>query len=246
MIAFFLWFGVGSTLQAQSSAFEAGLLAYDRGDYAAAISAWSAMPNPSGEVWFNLGKAYLELGDRGRSLLALRRAAEQLPRDADVNLLLVQLRVQTQTTTEPSDPLFMLSQITGGMLTLNELAWLSFGLWCGLFGMMALTRWFSAQADLGRLFANGLAVTQVILVGLLLSRIMIEALYPAAVVIVPSAQAYTGAGADYLPIMRVPNATEVRVIASEGDWVRVILADGHQGWLERSAIDTVRGQTPPP
>jgi len=62
---------------------------------------------------------------------------------------------------------------------------------------------------------------------------------PLAVVVDFSAQVMSGSDNGYLPLYELYSAAEMRLLEEEGDWVRFVLPDGRQGWINQSALAVV-------
>jgi len=70
------------------------------------------------------------------------------------------------------------------------------------------------------------------------SRVFVESNRPAALA-VSDAVVMSGPGEDYLEIYRLYSAAELRILEQRGDWVRFILPDQRQGWIQKAAIEIV-------
>ncbi len=86
---FLLVLAIAGTASASENAraFMAGIEAYGKGDWPAAIDAFERLAeggSDSGQLFYNLGNAYLKNDDLGRALLWYERALKRTPDDPDL------------------------------------------------------------------------------------------------------------------------------------------------------------------
>lgn len=214
--------------------------AYSVGDYASAITLYEAVLNAGyrdAVVYFNLGNAYFERDDLGRALVSYRIAQHGMPRDADLNrniALVRALRVDVQG--DETALIDTLAVMTRDVLTLTELTGLvlvCWSLWFMLFTAWAVHPPVRLQLRLWVMLIGILTGLGLILLS---GRGYVKASRPTAVVTSFQTEAMSGPGEAYVPLFTLHSAAEGRVLAQEGDWVRLLLPDGRQAWLHRDAI----------
>ncbi len=84
--------------------FIAGVEAYKASDYDAAITAFEHIAQSgvrNGQLFYNLGNAYLKNNNLGRAILWYERALQLLPNDPDLKFNLTYARSLTQDAVEP-------------------------------------------------------------------------------------------------------------------------------------------------
>ncbi len=103
--------------------------------------------------------------------------------------------------------------------------------------------WIVRPAERARLHTSivVLAVGWGVLMILFVGRVFVETQRPKAVVTAFEAQVMSGPAEDYVPLYTLYAAAEVRVMDEQGGWVRFMLPDGQQGWLESDSIQRVDG-----
>jgi tetratricopeptide (TPR) repeat protein len=243
MVALSLGVLVSRAQQTAAEAAREAEAAYQRGEYARAIALYEqllAAGLRDGALYYNLGCAYFEAGDLGRAMLNFRRASVLNPRSAEVNRALAlarALRVDIQG--DETAPIDTLAAATIGLLTPLELGWLAllaWVIWCMLLMLAVLLpvwrgrlRW--ALAGWGAV----LLLSAVLLVG----RVYAETARPSAVVTAFLAPVMSGPGDDYLEIFDLYAAAELRILEARGDWARLLLPDGRQGWIALVNIERV-------
>jgi tetratricopeptide (TPR) repeat protein len=217
-------------------------LAYLNGNYQEAVDLYEAVLSmvQMGDLYFNLGNAYYQLGDEGRALVNYSRAAEYMPRDEELrfNLALVRSRRVNSVVGEAG----FWESVAASLketITSTELAAIIIILWwasCGLF-VLKYTRFrkhFLPRAAL--VLSVGLFVLMAML-GVI--RFVVGSRHPSAVIVSENVQAMSGPSIDYLELFMLYDADEVRVIQREGDWVRVQLPDLREGWIQSAEVEEI-------
>lgn len=205
--------------------------AYELGDYVTAIGHYeSAILNgeENGTIYYNLGNAYYQSGFLGHAMLNYRRAATYLPRDAE---LAAQIhRVQSEridAASEDSGWLNISANLSAEFLTFYEMSIIVFILWLIFFTMLG----FSIKNEFWEIPSRVIGTILLMVLLLLGSRFYVETQHPAAVVLSPETQVYSGPGEDYLSLFKIYEAAEIRVLGNRGDWLKFSLPDGQQGWI---------------
>lgn len=216
---------------------------YEAGNYEAALVNYEALVSSGVQdsaVYINLGHTYFQLQDFGRALASYRHAQAFHPRDSQVNSSLARVR-SLRTDIQGDETAFIdsIAAMTIPILTTTELTWLMVGVWCLFFvfvtGIIVRKQW---RDTLRGVFVL-LMVT--LLLGLLLwgCRLYVDHFRPAGVVIEPSVSVMSGPAVDYLTIYTLHAAAELRVLEQRDGWVRFILPDQRQGWVQAEAIEII-------
>ncbi|MDX1994826.1 MAG: hypothetical protein SF029_20755 [bacterium] len=217
--------------------------AYQQGDYVTAAPLYQSLIDSgfqSAALYQNLGSSYYQMGELGWALLYLRRAQVLDPRyrPLEINLRFV-LEERIDRLNGEAELIDSLGTLTNDLLTLEELAWITFGLWTLWFGLVAQsvlnTRWRGRL----RILVAGMGVVLLICVALLLVRSYVTYQRPPAIVTALSAQVMSGPGEDYLPLYEVYTAAEMRLLDERSGWARFLLPDGRTGWISLAAVERV-------
>jgi tetratricopeptide (TPR) repeat protein len=222
---------------------------YDTGQYGLAAQAYQQLVDQGfaeAALFYNLGNAYYKQGDVGRALLNYRRAERFAPRDADIaaNLKLVraQIAAQPDATTGSEGVAGRLAQLTRTWLTLDELALTVLGAWVVLAVLLIA---FSNSRPGSRLRAAlpyALTITALV-TGLgfagLVSRLYLERTQPEAVVVAEAAVT-DGPGKQDDSTLTLHPGTEVILLETRDDWVRMALPNSDvTGWLPAAVVEAV-------
>lgn len=214
--------------------------AYLQGYYERAITLYEAQVDSgfyNAKLRINLGHAYFMQRDYGRALLNYRAAQALQPRDDTLQQQIVLTRARaSQIHREETDLLTLIADATRLSLSIPELGWLSFGLWCGLFILFSLHTIIKRAQDVQRLFLGAYLVIFFVTFSLFANRIYVETQRPAAVVIDEAVAVYSGPSDDYLQLYTLTTAAEVRILDEVNGWLRFVLPDGREGWIIESAV----------
>jgi len=231
--------------------FEQGNAAYQNEDYLTAISHYEAalqLGYESGEIYFNLGNAYYRNGRLGLAILNYERAALYLPHDANVqfNLQLANLQIKDRVTSPPQFFLiqwgqrlvnFWPARVWAMLLTVAVL------LTAGLFAVYWLIELRRGRRLLKGLIGAGLVIAGLLLIPLSLRQRLEQ--HPAQGIILSSGVSSLAApqpGSTELFI--VHEGTKVRLLAEDGDWYKIELLDGKQGWIRSGDLGRIVHSNP--
>lgn len=206
-------------------------LAYDAGNYEAAISLYEfALLNDAdnGALYINLGHAYYMAGQSGKALQTYLQAEHYLPRHKILSEQIELIRRERNNTLiGQADWVTTTYNLTANYLTVSELSIIIFGLWIVWFIMLgvALKRngWWIPLILIGLILF--------ISIGLLGTRLYLDNERPIAVILVDEVQVKSGPDASFLDLFTLYEANELRVVERRDGWVRFVLVDGRQGWI---------------
>ena len=220
---------------------------YEQGDYAEAAQQYEGLISlgyRDAAVHYNLGNAYLEIGDLGRAVLNYLRAEELSPRDPDVlaNLELARSRTVDQLEAEGDSLVASVANFGRQWATPVEFGVAAIVLWAagglamaGLILRPAMRR--RALLRTGAVVA--LAVMLVPLV-LLLSMLYSNPYDNTGVVTAGTVEVVSGPGPQFSEEFTLHSGAQVRLTGSRHGWLRVALPGGElQGWLPSHAIEAV-------
>ncbi len=214
--------------------------AYAAGDFETAIVLYQSLVDGGmrdSAVYFNLATSYHQNARTGFALVNYRRAQRLAPRDLTITARIAEIQGERlDVQGEETVLLDRLGTAVAGVLTLGELALLSFVLWSGWFGgAILLVVRPSLRAPL-RAVMIVFGVVAAATTALFASRWYVETYRPLAVVVAEQAEVLSGPGEDYLLLYELSEAAEMRVVRQQEQYARVVLPDGRLGWLSTEAI----------
>ena len=220
---------------------------YERGEYAEAVQQYEALVAlgyREATLHYNLGNAYLQRGDLGRSILNYLRAEDLSPRDPDIvaNLELARGRTVDQLQVEGDSLVASVSDFGRRWGTVGEVGIVALLLWAitgTAAGAIILRPAMPGRAVLWGGTAVSFIVTLALL-ALLLSMLYSNPYENTRVVTAGTAEALSGPGPQYSKGFTLHSGAQVRLVDSRHDWMQVALPGGElQGWLPAHAIEAV-------
>ena len=217
--------------------------AYNAGDFSKAAKLYRQLIDAgvkNGEVYFNLGNTYYQLKDLGHALLFYRRAESFMPRDENLRLNMMRVRVQRGDGISAESGIdWQIVHLTSDILSRDELIWLLIGvLWLGCSLGIAYYLQPSRRAVLKWMAMFNIVMFGVV-GGLCLIRIVVQDTHLPAVILAENVSVMTGPGSDYLEIFTLHAASEIRIIETKDEWVRFQLPDLREGWIKESNLELV-------
>ncbi len=217
--------------------------AYRSGKYAEAIKGYEALlaaDYRSADLYYNLGSSYIQHQELGRGILFLERAYLLAPRDTDIqhNLNLARQQLQDDISEVPS--FFLLSWWNSWALGASALVWSILGLLLVWGGIAGLVLWQIGRERQWRKrgFLWGLPLLLLGLIPLLLAftRVQITENSPYAILQNSEIMLYNAPDQASEELFKLHEGTKVEIIDRIGEWNKVRLLNGDQGWLARETM----------
>ncbi len=237
--------GTGATTEDTGSArarrFLDAVVAYEKGEYQAAVDGFEELAEkgaPTPDLGYDLGNAYLKLGDLGRAILWYERAARLAPGDPDVryNLELARSRTRDAAPSESTDWSRLLFFWRGHLAT-RTLWLLAAGLNALFWAALAL-RLFLRRRGLHRFGAVCLALA--LLLGL---SAAVDAMDPATrnlgIVLPGELPVRAGIAPESTELFRLHAGARVRVERSETGHLRIRFGEDKVGWVPADQVGRV-------
>jgi tetratricopeptide (TPR) repeat protein len=197
----------------------------------------------SGELYYNLGNAHYRLGDPARAILNYERALRLMPGDDDLrnNLQVANLRVIDRI--EPTPRLFLWDYWDGvkGALSTRGVVWTAYGLFVAFSAAVILfligRTYAFRKASVIAATVSGLLLGSSLI--LLYARVSDDNRSDEAIVLVNLTTVKNSPDARSSDAFVLHAGVKVRVIDAVNEWLKIRLADGKVGWMERSAAETI-------
>jgi tetratricopeptide (TPR) repeat protein len=218
-----------------SNDFDAANRLYEKGDYAAAATAYQKLTTDgraSASLLFNLGNACFKNGQVGRAIAAYRQAEELAPRDPDIRANLK----------------FVLSAVPGNnprvssldraldLMTLNERGfWTALAFWIW-FGCLALAQAKPALKNNLRSLVTAAAIFAVCFGAWYLQGLISRATDRKIVVIAPTAAVRFGPLEESQISFNVRDGNELKLLGTKDKWLQVTDASNRSGWIPKNDV----------
>lgn len=216
--------------------------AYQRGDYAAAATAYNQIVSSgsgTAGVYFNLGTAQLKAGQRGSAILSFERALRLDPSDADAAFNLAEAQKGNIDKIIGATEEAPLIERLGAQVP-ERAAGLAFLLaWLIGHGIL-LARWFWRRSSVVLGWAGGAALAAALLLGPLFALGAWERSHsPYAIVVTQMAPVREGPAKDFKATFEIHEGLKVRVLRNENGFVRIRLPNGTEGWVDDHQAATI-------
>jgi tetratricopeptide (TPR) repeat protein len=232
--------------QSPEQVFQQGNMLYQQGSLEEARKAYETLLGQgyvSGELYYNLGNVYYRTGNIARGILFYERAARLIPQDEDLqhNLALANLRITDRI--EPTPRLFIWDAWEGlkHTLSLQGLTWLTFFGYLVVIAFVALLL-LGGSFTVRRVGLIGTAVTGVLfllLLGMFIGRLADLGATDEAILMASVATVKNSPDPKSSDAFVLHSGVKLWVIDRVSEWVKIRLADGKQGWVERSSIEVI-------
>jgi hypothetical protein len=227
--------------------FEKGNAYYEKGQYADAVAAYESVLNDkqhSSEVYFNLGNAYYKLNKVAPSIYNYEKALVLNPSDKESlnNLKFAQKRTIDEIKVIPKVGFAKLVRDFTGIYHYNTWAWISVGLAVG-FLLFFIGYYFSQSTGSKQIFFFGMFVAVFLILISISSAIFEKSHFDTekpAIVFAEMTDVKSEPRNGGKPLFVLHEGTKVFVFESIGEWKKIQLTDGTEGWIESSAIKEVK------
>jgi len=244
--------------------------AFVRGNQAAQAGAWNdavsayedavaMLSRDNALLSFNLGTSYAELGELGRAMAHLSRAASssnepspEVLQSARENLERVQRRIELQSAASGAmlDPPPTSWEAVMSALGAPVLAWLALlSGWAFLVLLLARLWRRSIQDAYDGVIGAILMVLAILFIGLgslHWAAIRSNRVAPKAIVIENMVPAREGPGHHRKQEFVLQGGSRVRIVANTPGWSQVRLSSGVEGWIPQASVGLLEGSRIPP
>ena len=197
----------------------------------------------SAELYYNLGNSYYKAGRLGKAVLNYERALKLKPKDENTrfNLKLANLRVKDRIDIPPEFFLFRWNRNV--VLALSVEAWarlftLMLLLASGLFAVRQILS-FNRFRRLSRRIMLTLYLVSILTLIPLLQRYGMEHSRSFGIIVQGSTKSLAAPQEGSTELFIVHEGTRVQVLDSDGDWSKIELIDGKQGWILGTDLEII-------
>ena len=220
---------------------------YTEENYQAALDCFSALEAEgyvSRELYYNIGNCYYKLGNSlGQSILYYERALKLDPsyEDAQVNLAIAREYTLDRIDEVPEFILLTWIKAFRDTMSSDAWAWIALALFLVTAVMVLLFRFGGSPAVRKTAFAMAIIALAFMIISAVFAfnlRSELES-EDGAVVTVPVSSVKSSPGSTDQSLFILHEGTRISVLESLGEWYRIELSDGRQGWLEAEDVEII-------
>ncbi len=246
ILALTLLFLSASSLQAENSLnsfFYEGNRLYSEGKYKEATEQYEFLLQKEKEspaLYYNLGNSHYKMGEKGKALVAYKRALRLNPRDQELryNLRLVQSQLKDQITPQPKNRLTQSYWNLVDSVSLFEWNILFFSFYFLIFILLAVYLLISSKRKiLFRLVT--FAASFALVVSACFAGKTVKNAQRVAIVLSQEVQARYGPSENDAAAFLLHEGAQCRLLTVQNSWVQIRLADGKIAWLPKQAIEII-------
>jgi tetratricopeptide (TPR) repeat protein len=229
----------------EENLFQQGVQAFQNGSYTDAIAKFenaAKQGKVSAALYYNLGNAYYKTDEIGRAVLNYERARRLAPNDADIefNLQIAQLRVVDKIASPETDYFSKLFRNIKNVLALPQWTWLTIILYILLAALLIMR--LLVRNTLSLIARH--AVLPVLILLLIASfflglKIHEDMMVKEAIILDKNTAVMSGPLADATEVFALHEGVKVRIMDRSGEFVRIRLSDGKDGWVSGRALEII-------
>lgn len=226
--------------------FQQGVDAYQKSDYQAAVAHFEAalqQGQESDALYYNLGNACYKLGEIGRAILYYERAKKMNPADDDINfnLAIAQLRVVDKIPSPETDFIFKLWNGIKNILSLEHYAVSALSLYILFMTLIVLQLLFKNTRLVAfvRFSRLPLFILLAMIGSLFVIRVRQDIKVKHAIILVDKVSVVSSPASDSMEMFALHEGVKIQVIAESGEFMRIRLTDGKDGWVRRNVLEII-------
>ncbi|MCF8120263.1 MAG: hypothetical protein K9L83_08655 [Deltaproteobacteria bacterium] len=215
--------------------------AYSEGDFRRAIEGYRELIRTGhgyGQIYYNLGNAYLKADELGMAIWAYERARMLIPRDADLNYNLGYARDQTRDAIPETRSLVDSAFFWLDHVTLTEIFW-GFALLNGLLWSVFLIRLFKRSEWLYYMLILLIPLWGVATASFGVKWYRLDS-DPRAVIVDKAVDVLAGPHPSDTLLFKLHEGALVMVERHEKRWRLIRLTDEKRGWVKAEGLQPVR------
>jgi len=235
-----------TAVYANDNRFENANTLFSEEKYNEAITAYNEILNSgveSAEVYYNLGNAFYKSGALPKAILNYERALLLAPHDKDIRYNLEMANMQITDKLETVGEFFLITWVNGFKNKTKSDTWaiisiISFAVCILLIAIF----FFSRGRSLKQLtFAGAIVLLVVALFAFNFSASQKNKLTQrtSAIVFEPSVSVKSSPSAGGKDLFILHEGTKVNILEELGDWKRIVISDGSEGWMPSTAIEVI-------
>ncbi len=243
LLALLMFFMSFSVFSQNETLFEQGKELYKNGKYQQAINAWMKIlehGEHSAELYFNLGNAQYKMNHIGPSVYYYEKALQLSPNDPDIknNLAFAENARIDAIEPLPQSVFSKWYESFSGIFTFNGWAIIAVAFAIG-FVALFLFYYFAFAEKKKRLLFVGAMLAGSFLVASLTMAFLTYGDYTKnqpAIIFASEIEIKTEPTLGSNVAFKLHEGTKVQILAQDGNWFRIVLEDGKDGWIPASDL----------
>jgi hypothetical protein len=195
--------------------------------------------NPA--LYYNLANTYFKLGKKGFAVLYFERALLLKPFDRDIRANLSHVQTQLEDRIRPlyDEGMFRFLRILLSLMRLKITVYLESVLFGILIMLLLLFLFLPHARRRVRKVLIVIGVLYAIVLIAMLSQYTYRKRYPQGIVLqkVLDVKSSPLTGSDVL--FTLHEGTKFKLIERRGEWIRLSIADGRQGWIDQEGVELI-------
>jgi len=196
--------------------------------------------NPA--LYYNLANTYFKLGMNGYAVLYYERALILKPFDRDIRANLNHIEMQLEDRIRPlyDERMFKFLRVLGSFMRLKTTVYLETVLF-GILMILLLLFLFlpHARQRLRRaLYVMGILYAVVLVA--MISQYAYQKRYPQGIVLQKELDVKSSPLTGSERLFTLHEGNKFKLIERRGEWIRLSIADGRQGWIGQEGVELIR------
>lgn len=220
--------------------------AYSLGEYQNALDIYSQIEQQgyvSVKLWYNMANAYYKLQEDGKAILYYEKALKLDPANADVknNLEIARLKILDKIEVVPEFILTTWAKDLRNMMSSDQWAWFGVVMLVATALLLLVFRHAPKISQRKVAFSLACVTVLVVLVAFIFSinlRVNVQD-NGNAVVLVPVSNVKSAPNSTGGNLFILHEGTKVEVLEQVGQWSKIELSDGRQGWMLSKDFETI-------
>jgi tetratricopeptide (TPR) repeat protein len=228
--------------QSPEEQWQAAGTAYVRGEYREALKAYQQLEASgyrSAALFYNMGNATYRLDEKGLAVFYFLKARHLKPLDRSTRHNLSLVREQLRDQISPLRPFFLYAWWQGAYFLAPAWLWAALGIGSWLLGAGLPARAWLLQRSLSRYLPIVLFVLGMVFLALAWSRHQWDEDPGLAVILEPEVAMHVAPDPQSALAKTLHEGTTVHPLDSLGDWLKIKLPNGEQGWLRGGALGQI-------
>lgn len=220
--------------------------AYKAEQYKEAIQKYESIlstGNYSKELYYNLGNSYYQEKQIASSILHFERALKISPYNKDVQYNLSIAKLELADDIEVLPPFFLAAWWKNIHQLTSSTSWAILSILMMIIGVAGLIMWLIGQdrSQKKRGFIGGISLIalSLLFLGLAFSQSVEENNSGEAIIMTQEINLQSAPESQSNTILQLHEGTKVTILDQIGDWYKVLIANGEQGWIEKNTIEKI-------